>query len=313
MPLDPQIANLLELFAADPSIKPVQHCTPAEVRTRIAQTSKTLAGKPEPIGAATDSTIPGRAGPIPIRVYSPYTDTGAPLPCVIFFHGGGWVGGDLDSHDALCRLLCNASQSRLVAVDYRRAPEHPFPAAVEDALDASHWIAMHANRYGIDPMRIAVAGDSAGGNLAAVVAHHARDTGRILKLQLLIYPVTDPRTDTASYADNAQGYALDRAGMEWFFDQYLPDPAHRTNPHVAVLRAPDLRRLAPALILTAGYDPLRDDGRAYAHVLREAGNRVTLQEYDTLIHGFATMLAVSDVSRRAMLEAGRLTGEALRV
>jgi acetyl esterase len=312
MPLDPQIANLLELFAADPSVKPVQHCTPAEVRTRIAQTSRTLAGKPEPIGAATDSTIPGHTGPIPIRVYTPYDATGEPLPCVIFFHGGGWVGGDLDSHDALCRLLCNASRARLVAVDYRLAPEHPFPAAVEDALHATHWIAQHANRLGIDPMRIAVAGDSAGGNLAAIVAHNARDTGRMLKLQLLIYPVTDTRTDTASYADNAEGYALERTGMEWFFEQYLPDPTQRTHPHVAVLHAPDLRRLAPALILTAGYDPLRDDGRAYATALRQAGNHVTLQEHDTLIHGFAVMLGVSDVSRRAVLEAGRLTGEALR-
>ena len=312
MPLDPQISQLLELFAADPSVKPVQHCTPAEVRARIAQSSRTLAGKPEPIGAATDSEIPGRAGPIPIRVYSPYGDTGEPLPCLVFFHGGGWVAGDLDSHDALCRLLCNASRARLVAVDYRLAPEHPFPAAVEDAVDATNWVAHHGNRLGIDPMRIGLAGDSAGGNLAAVVAHHARDTGRVLKHQLLIYPATDTRTDTPSYEENARGYSLEREGMQWFFDHYLPDPAHRTHPHVAVLHAPDFRRLAPALVLTAGYDPLRDDGRRYATALHDAGSPVLLQEHETLIHGFANMSGVSDVSRRAILEAGRRAGEALR-
>ena len=162
-------------------------------------------------------------------------------------------------------------------------------------------------------MRIALAGDSAGGNLAAVVAHHARDTGRVLKFQLLIYPATDTRTDTASYNENAEGYSLERAGMEWFFDQYLPDPVHRTDPRMAVLRSPNFRYLAPALILTAGYDPLRDDGRLYATALHDAGTRVVLQEHDTLIHGFANMLGVSDVSRRAILEAGRLVGEALRV
>ncbi len=307
MTLDPQVSALLALFAADPATRPIETLTPAEVRDRLVKTARAFAGRPEPMDAVEDRTIAGPASSLRVRVYTP-PGGGAVLPGIVFFHGGGWVAGSLDSHDLLCRALCAGSGARLVAVDYRLAPEHRFPAAVLDAIAAAQWVAAHSADLGIDPSRLAVAGDSAGGNLAAVVAQHARAHGPALGFQLLIYPVTDTRTDTPSYVENARGYALERAGMMWFLARYAPDP---DDARAAPLRA-DLANLPPALILTAGHDPLRDDGRAYAAALERAGNVVTLRDYEGLIHGFATMGGVSDVSREAVAAAARSLGDALR-
>ncbi len=307
MTLDPQIAALLALFAADPAARPIETLTPAEVRERLVKTARAFAGRPEPMDAVEDRTIAGPESSLRIRIYTP-RGAAAVLPGIVFFHGGGWVAGSLDSHDLLCRALCAGSGARLVAIDYRLAPEHCFPAAVLDAIAAAQWVAAHAAGLGIDPSRLAVAGDSAGGNLAAVVAQHARAHGPALGFQLLIYPVTDTRTDTPSYVENAHGYALERAGMMWFLAHYAPDPH---DPRAAPLRA-DLANLPPALILTAGHDPLRDDGRAYAAALERAGNVVTLRDYEGLIHGFATMGGVSDVSREAIAAAARSLGDALK-
>ena len=196
--LDPQIRNLLDLFAADPSVKPVQSLAPDAVRERLVQTGRLLGGTPDQVGTVEDRTMPGPASALPLRLYAP-VDAGDVLPGIVFFHGGGWVAGNLDSHDTLCRALCHHSGARVVAVDYRLAPEHRFPAAILDAVAALEWVAGHAGQFAIDPVRLAVAGDSAGGNLAAVAAQQARAAGPAVRFQLLIYPVVDTRTDTGSY------------------------------------------------------------------------------------------------------------------
>ena len=262
-----------------------------------------LRGDPEPVGSVDNLAVPGPAGPIPIRVYTPERE--GRLPVLVYFHGGGWVLGDLESHDAVCRGLTNAANCLVVSVDYRLAPEHKFPAATEDAYTAIQWVAENAARLSGDPNRIAVGGDSAGGNLSAVVALMARDRGGPpLVYQLLIYPVTDSSFDTPSYHDNAQGYFLTLDSMRWFWNHYLRSEADRENPYAAPLRAKDLHGLPPALVVTAEFDPLRDEGEAYAARLRAAGVPAELQRYDGMTHGFFSMGAMVDQARAAMNDVG---------
>lgn len=301
MTLDPQIRELLDLFASDASIKPIGALTPSEMREQTRRMSRAFGGRPPEVGDVLDRQCPGPDGDIGLRVYTPRAAQ-PPGPAVVFFHGGGWVTGDLESHDTLCRTLCSFGAVRVIAVDYRLAPEHPFPAAVLDALAATRWVASNAASLGIDRTRMGVAGDSAGGNLAAVVAQELRGIEPALRAQLLIYPVVDTRIDTPSYIENATGYLLERAGMQWFFERYAPDPR---DVRAAPLNAADLSNLPPALILTAGYDPLRDEARAYASALRDAGNSVELREKTGLVHGFATMGGVCEAGRKAVEEAGR--------
>jgi acetyl esterase len=262
-------------------------------------------GAPGRVGRVEDRAIPGPAGEIRLRVTAP---AGAgPFPALIYFHGGGWVAGNLDTHDALCRAITNAAGIAVVSVDYRLAPEHPYPAAVEDAYAATAWVVEHGPTIGVDPGRVGVGGDSAGGNLAAVVALRARDAGRggpRLACQLLIYPITNDDLESASYREFARGYMLTGEAMAWYWDQYVPDHAARRQPWVSPLRAEDLGGLPPALVITAGYDVLRDEAEAYAARLAGAGTVARLSRYEGMIHGFLRRAAIFDQARTALDEIG---------
>jgi acetyl esterase len=283
MPLDPLAKQFLDQIVAS-GLPPIESMTPADARIATDAMMSAVADVPE-IASVEDRRIPGPAGDIPIRVYA--SAGRVPQPIVLYFHGGGFVIGSLDSHDPLCRVLASRIPGIIVAVDYRLAPEHPFPAAAEDAYAATRWVAEHAREIGGDPGRIAVAGDSAGGNLSAVVSLMARERGGpALVHQALVYPVTDFSFETRSQIDNADGYLLTRSLMQWFLGHYFSGPTPRTDPRFAVLRAPDLRGLPPATVLTAEFDPLRDEGESYAARLRAAGVPAVLTRYDGMIHGF---------------------------
>jgi acetyl esterase len=300
MPLDPQARALLDQMAAA-GAPPFESLTPAQAREMIMQ-MRELAGPPEPVARAEDRVAATAAGPIPVRVYAP--EATGPLPVLVYFHGGGWVIGNLDTVDAPCRSLANQARCLIVSVDYRLAPEHKFPAAAEDCYAATRWAAEHAAELGGDPARIAVGGDSAGGNLAAVVCLMARDRGGPrLTYQLLIYPVTNYDFSTPSYQDNAEGYLLTKNAMVWFWEHYLRDPSDGQNPYASPLRAADLRGLPPAFVITAEYDPLRDEGEAYAARLREAGVAAELRRYDGMIHGFFQMAGVLDQGKQVIADA----------
>ena len=257
---------------------------------------------PPEVGDVRDRQIGGPNGPIALRVYRPLgADAAAKLPVLVYYHGGGWVIGDLDTHDTLCRELANLAVCAVVAVDYRLGPEHRFPAAVTDCIAATRWVREHAPELGIDGSLLAIGGDSAGGNLAAVVAIDARDRGDPpILLQLLIYPATDQHRSARSHVENGEGYLLTSATMDFFIGHYLPDPAHYGDWRASPLLHPDLSNVAPALVLTAGYDPLRDEGAAYAKRLTEAGNRASYVNFARQIHGFITMGKIIDEANTAV-------------
>jgi acetyl esterase len=304
MPLDPQAAKLLELLKML-GLPPVEMLSPIAARAQVAP----VRGVPQPVFRVADRQIPGSAGPLPVRVYwpEPSQTQDAPPPVVVFFHGGGWVLCNLETHDAACRGLANAAECVVVAVDYRLAPEHKFPAAVEDAFAATKWVTEHAAELGVDPLRVVVAGDSAGGNLAAAVCLMAKELGGCRPAyQVLIYPVTNYAFETASYRDNAEGYMLTRSAMIWFWDQYLARPEDGSHPYASPLRAADLSGLPPALVLTAEYDPLRDEGEAYAVRLQAAGVAVQTRRYDGMIHGFLRRGDVFDRAHEMLQEIGQV-------
>jgi acetyl esterase len=260
-------------------------------------------GPPIEVARVEDRTIPGPAGPIPVRVYTPEGGDG-PFPVLVYFHCGGWVICNLDTHDGTCRALARAAGCVVVSVDYRLAPEHRFPAAADDCYAAAQYVATHATEFRADPKRVAIGGDSAGGNLTAVVVQMARDKdGPRFIHQLLVYPVTDAAMATASARDNATGYFLTTALMRWFWNHYAPTEADRRSAYASPLRAVDLRGLPPATVLTAEFDPLRDDGEAYAAKLREAGVPVRAIRYDGMIHGFFGLLHQFDDAQRALDDA----------
>ncbi len=267
----------------------------------------------EPIGAVEDKSFAGPAGAVGVRVYTPVSVRAPLLPGLVFFHGGGFVLGDLETHDGLCRSLANESGCRVVSVDYRLAPEHPFPAAVEDCAAAVDWVAANAAALGIDAARLAVGGDSAGGNLATVVAILAkRKGGPKLGFQLLIYPVTQlGGPETPSMRENAKGYFLEKGSMDWFTRLYCPDVSHRTDPRLSPLLATDLAGLPPAYVVTAGFDPLRDEGRAYSDKLDAAGVPVTYVNYPGMVHGFFSMRALIPKAREAVAAAAAALHAAL--
>ncbi len=244
------------------------------------------------VGGVVDTTFPGPAGDVPIRVYTPEGE--GPFPALVWFHGGGWTIGSLDENEVSCRTVCAGAEAVVVSVDYRLAPENPFPAAADDAYAAVLWVRDNAEGLSVDPSRIAVGGESAGGNLAAVVALKARDLGGPeLALQVLISPVLGhPDDGRASYRDYSEGCFLSKSGMDWFFLQYPRDASDLDNPYLLPLRAKDLSGLAPALVLEAEYDVLRDEGVEYAEALKKAGNQVELVTFDGMIHGFFGLLAV---------------------
>ena len=299
MPLDPQAQRVIDAMAAL-NLKPVEESTPAEARESIRARTAALGPFPD-VAAVVDHRVPVAGGDITVRAYSPGGP--GPHPALVYYHGGGWVIGDLHTHDGLCRSLTNAARCAVLSVDYRLAPESKYPVAVEDSYAALLWIAANADRLGIDRRRIAVGGDSAGGNLATVVALAARDRkGPRLALQVLIYPVTDHDLDTRSYVENATGYVLTREGMRWFWNHYLAREAQGREPYASPLRASSLAGLPPALVITAEYDPLCDEGEAYAARLRDAGVPVTLTRYPGMFHGFVRMTNILDKARTALDE-----------
>lgn len=258
----------------------------------------------EPVKRVEDSYIPGPEGSIPIRVYYPMKERNT-YPALVYYHGGGWVIGSLETHDNICRALTNLAECVTISVDYRLAPEHKFPAAVEDAYAAVKWIYDHHNEWQIDPEKIAVGGDSAGGNLAAVVSCLAkeRQTPEII-YQVLIYPATNFQADTVSLRENSEGYFLTQEAMEWFKNHYLNSEADETNPLASPLLNDNLAGLPPALVITAEYDPLRDEGEQYADKLRNAGVEAACSRYDGVIHGFISMADIIDKGKEALKETG---------
>jgi acetyl esterase len=307
MPLHPQARAVLDQFAGAPPLD-LATIPATAVRAWFDQMSqpRTL----EPVHEVRDVVAPGPAGDVPLRLYRPASEE--PLPAVLYFHGGGFVIGSLDTHDGTCRALANASGCAVVSVGYRLAPEHRFPAAPEDCWAALAWVAKEGAALGVDGARLAVAGDSAGGNLAATAALLARARGGpVLRHQVLIYPVTDYAFDTPSYRENGEGYFLSEAMMRWFWQQYLEDGSQGADPLASPLRAPDLAGLPPALVVTAEYDPLRDEGEAYAARLRAAGVPTELRRFPGQIHGFFSMFDAIDDGRTAIASAGRALRTAL--
>lgn len=286
--LDPNVRALLEAIRAR-GAPPLETLDPATARQVAMENMAASALAPEAVASIEDIRIPGPGGGIPVRIYMP--NSAAPRPVIVYFHGGGWVLCNLDTHDAVCRAIARRSGATLVSVDYRLAPQHPFPAAVEDAYAATQWVAENAGRLGADPRRMIVAGDSAGGNLATVVCRKSRDAGGpAIAFQALIYPVTDLSSlETESYIEFAEDHQLTRRLMAWFRDHYLPRIEDRVHADASPLLAADLRGLPPALIITAECDPLRDEGEAYATRLKAAGVPVTLTRYRGMIHPFFSL------------------------
>ena len=311
MSLDPHIAGAMQMMA-DSGAKPLHEGTPEEGRAfYLATTAGALT--PEqiiPVASVQDTTVDGAAGPIKARVYRPEGE--GPFPTVAFFHGGGFVIGDLETHDNVCRDICRGARAVVVAVDYRLAPEHPFPAGIDDAVAATKWVVAHAGELG-GTSTVGVAGDSAGGNFSAVVAQQLRDVGIPLAAQFLIYPAVDHvAAQYPSVEENGEGYLLDVATMDWFYKHYAATHADPMDPRLAPLQTKDLTRLPPAVVVTAEFDPLRDSGAAYAGALNAAGGRAELIPGPGMIHGFFDMGPWSPGAQALMQHSIHRFGEMLR-
>ncbi len=285
------------------NLPPYEQSTPADARARMDMIGM-LESPAEPVSVVRDFTIAGPQQELPLRLYSPTSlKQMGPQPALVYFHGGGWVIGSITSHDRLCRAIANAAACIVISVGYRLAPEHKFPAAVIDCEAGFRYVATHAAELGVDPNRIAVGGDSAGGNLAAVVAVRARDSGGVQpKAQLLIYPATGHGIETASRKRFAEGHLLTSGTMRWFADHYLRDVNDAYRPEASPRLVEDLSGLPSAYVLTAEYDPLCDEGEEYAHLLHEAAVPVTLRRFGGMIHGFIQLTAVAPVTRTAIDE-----------
>ena len=286
--LDPIVRQLLEAAEAEGN-PPLESFSPEEARKLAIESLKLAGGTMEPVHSIENLRIPGPDGEIPIRIYTP--DAPAPRPALVYFHGGGWVVCDLDTHEVVCTAMARRAGAVVVAVDYRLAPEHKFPAAVTDSYAATAWVASNAEKLGIDPKRISVGGDSAGGNLAAVVSLKSRDEdGPAIAFQVMVYPVTDLSSyDTPSYREFGENHYLTKSEMEWFRGHYLRSMEDARDPHASPLLALDLSELPPALIITAECDPLRDEGQAYAKRLEYDGVPVTYTCYAGMIHPFFSL------------------------
>jgi acetyl esterase len=312
MQLDPQMKTLLDQLAGAEA-KPFHAGSPQDARAAINALVGLVAGPPAKVAKVEDRKIPGPGGQIPVRIYTPAAVAtsgsanpagSAPTGALVYFHGGGWVIGDIESHDVLCRSLANGAGCVTVSVDYRLAPEYKFPAAPEDCYAATKWVADNAPALGVDANRIAVGGDSAGGNLAAVVTQMAHDRGGPqIRFQLLIYPATDWAHESASQREFTEdGYILSRADMVWFYGHYMNSDADRTNPYLSPACAKSLAGLPPAFVMTCEVDPLRDEGEAYAEALRKAGVAVKSKRYAGVCHGFLMMAGVIDAAKGALAE-----------
>ena len=310
MPLHPQVAKALEQMAA--AGPPLHHLSPQAARAAM-EAARGATDDPEKVGTVEDRLIPGVAGKQPIRIYTPEGD--GPFPILVYFHGGGWVVGSINTVDASCRALTNLADCMVVSADYRLAPEDKFPAAVEDCYAAARWVALNAAALNGDAARLAVGGESAGANLAAAVTLKAQESGLpSLAYQLLMYPVTGHAFTMPSHMENAQGYFLTTEMMAWFWDHYLASEADGQNPLASPLRAStdQCRGLPPAFIATAEYDPLRDEGAAYATKLGEAGVAVEYICFEGLIHGFMGMAKVIEPAGQALQKAAAALRTALQ-
>ena len=297
MALHPQAKMICDAMAANP--RPASdHTNLAEQRAGFGMLMM-LAGEPVPVHSVADADADG----VPVRIFRPSAATD--LPVVVVFHGGGWTIGNVEQYEPVARLITNEADAIVVSVDYRLAPEYPFPAGLDDCWTALNWVMANAASFGGDATRMAVMGDSAGGNLAAVCALMARDAGGPnLDLQVLVYPVTDSDLTRGSYSENAEGFLLTAAEMRWFFEAYTRGGADPADWRIAPLRHPDLAEVAPALVITAGYDPLRDEGEAYAEALRSAGVPVEVHHFDDMVHGFFGLHGAFDASREAVAHVG---------
>jgi acetyl esterase len=298
--LHPQARALLDLMQ-ERGVPPTHTLTPDEARKLYRERRAFTQPAPPPVGEVRELQAEGPHGAIPLRLIRPLgATTDAPLPVLVYYHGGGWVIGDLETHDTLCRELANGAGCAVVAVDYRLGPEQRFPAAVDDCLAATYWIARHGAALGLDATRLAVGGDSAGGNLAAVVSLAAREAGDLpIAFQLLIYPATDMRAVAPSHTSNGQGYLLTADSIAYFRGHYIDAPQYADWRASPLLHA-DLRNLPPALVLTAGFDPLRDEGAQYAQALTAAGNRASYVCFEREVHGFILMGKVLDEANTAV-------------
>ena len=295
MPLAPEYAAMFEQLADQEPAPPLWEMTPEQGR-EMYRAMRPLVDE-LPIGSVEDQTIQGRLGDIPIRIYRP--STSGPHGILMNFHGGGWVIGDLDTSDAVCRQLAEQCDVIVISVDYRMAPEDIYPAAVDDCYDATCWAADQMQALNGNG-KLGVTGESAGGNLSAVVCLKARDeSGPKINFQCLLYPVTDCDMSRNSYAENGEGYLLELKSMVWFWDTYCPDPATREEPYASPIRATNLGNLPPALVVTAEFDPLRDEGMAYAEALDAAGTEATAICYDGLVHDFFATAAMFECSKAA--------------
>lgn len=301
MSLDPQTQLVLAQLAAA-GAPPLETLTPEQARTAFSLPQ----GETEPVGKVEDRTIPGPGSDIPIRVYYPKDSQATNNPALVYYHGGGWVVGNIDTHDNVCRALTNLANCVTISVDYRLAPEHKFPAAVEDSYAAVKYVYDHAEDFQIDRSRIAVGGDSAGGNLAAVVSNLAKDKKTpAICFQLLLYPSTNLGGEpTVSMKENAEGYFLTKGTMEWFRDCYLTSEQDKLNPLLSPYLYENFSDLPPALVITAEYDPLRDEGEDYSKKLAEAGVDVESVRYDGTIHGFISMAVVINKGKEALVKSG---------
>ena len=300
MPLDPQIQAMRDQRERD-NVPPLYTMSLTEARAADLASIRAGGGEPEPVHEVTDLTIAGPGGELPLRLYRPASER--PLPALLYFFGGGWVLGTIDTADGVSRSLANSSGALVAVAGYRLAPEHRFPAAADDCYAAVRWVAEHADEIGADPARLAVGGDSAGGNLAAGVALRARADGPALAGQLLVYPNTDQLADDPSMRASGDPFLFNRHSVDWYRRHYLANPGDAASPLASPLRAPSLAGLPPALVITAEYDPLRDQGEAYARRLAGEGVQVELSRYPGMAHGFFTMIGTVDASRAAIEQA----------
>jgi acetyl esterase len=311
MPLDPLLKAFLDQMAAQPEPKPWELEPPA-AREAMVALMQAVGPKDVPIGKVANLAIPTTNGEIPARSYTPVAAGGEPLPTLVFFHGGGFVIGSVDTHDGLCRMLANLSACRVISIEYRLSPEHKFPAAVEDAFATTSWIEKNAAQLGIDANRLAIGGDSAGATLSAVVTQMARDAGAPkLAFQMLLFPATHMAAETVSRRQFAEGYFLEGKTIEWFFNHYFAPDADREHPQASPLLADKFSGLPPAYVMVAGFDPLHDEGVEYAEKLRAAGVSVALDDYPEMVHDFIYLQAVLPQAAEALRTAAKALKQAL--
>lgn len=307
--LDADTQLLIRIAARDPD-PPLRTLTPAQARAQLRRSVYLVSAPPPPVAEVRDLTVRGAETPLAARLYVPDEPVGEPRGLIVYYHGGGWVVGDIETHDGFCRALARASGAGVLSVAYRLAPEHPFPAAVDDALAAYRWAVANAAGLGADAGRVAVAGDSAGGHLAAVTARLAAADEPPPAFQLLIYPATDCFRTAPSRRTFAEGFLLTKENMDWYEQNFI-GAADRRDPRVSPLLAEDLGGLAPALVVTAGFDPLRDEGEAYARRLREAGVPTLLRRHAGFVHGFTHLMIGGAGPREAVAELGGVLRAAL--